>query len=410
MKEYQIDPFKGTFGSLENLADKISDVLSCPVTIEDQNHRLLAYSTHEDGTDPARIATIIGRRVPEKVVNSLWKEGVIPRLQDSDNPVRVSSINKVGLGDRAAVSIRKNNEVLGYIWVLEVEKKLTADDMQLLKLAAISAKSQLLQLQIGTKKKEENRQELFWKMLTGNLPLEERILEKLHELNILPTLPAAVFILQLQEEITPALEKDILYIAAVNQKMNVLLSAADSNQMILLASPAGKEQPLEQAKMFIQSFFTHMEERFSVTDVKAAYGSLVSSFTHVEKSYKEAVSVLSVQEKLGGETVSLNGYHELGIYQFLNVIYEKQQKQGYQNEMLQKLRDYDQLHNTELYQTLETYLSLDENLNKSADLLHIHMNTLLYRLKRISEITSIDLKSPHQKIMIYLDFKINRLF
>ena len=279
MKDYQTDPFKGTFGSLENLADKISDVLSCPVTIEDHNHRLLAYSTHEDGTDPARIATIIGRRVPEKVVNSLWKDGVIPKLQESDDPVRVTSIQKVGLGDRVAVSIRKNSEVLGYIWVLEVEKKLSSDETELLKLAAVSAKSQLLQMQIGTKKKEENRQELFWKMLTGNLPKEELILEKLHELNILPVLPASVFILQLQEEISPSLEKDILYIAAVNQKINVLLSAADSNQMLMLASPVGKEPSLDLAKSFVESFFTHMKERFSVSEVKAAYGSLVTSFS-----------------------------------------------------------------------------------------------------------------------------------
>ncbi len=410
MKNYQSDPFKGTFGSLENLADKISDVLSCPVTIEDQNHRLLAYSTHEDGTDPARIATIIGRRVPEKVVNSLWKDGVIPRLQESDDPVRVGTIQNVGLGNRVAVSIRKNNEVLGYIWVLEVEKQLSTEDMQLLKLAAASAKSQLLQMQIGTKKKEENRQELFWKMLTGNLPHEEHILEKLHELNILPVLPAAVFILQLEEEITPAIEKDILYLAAVNQKINVLLSAADANQMLLLASPVGKEPPLELAKSFVESFFTHMKERFSVSDIKAAYGSLVSSFSNVEKSYKEASSVLAVQEKLGGETLTLNGYHELGIYQFLDTIYEKQQRQSYHNEMIRTLQEYDAQHKTELYHTLETYLTLDENLNKASEVLHIHMNTLLYRLKRISELTNIDMKSPHQKIMIYLDFKMNRLF
>jgi DNA-binding PucR family transcriptional regulator len=153
-----------------------------------------------------------------------------------------------------------------------------------------------------------------------------------------------------------------------------------------------------------------MKERFSVSDIKAAYGSLVSSFSQVEKSYKEATSVIAVQERLGGETLSLNGYHELGIYQFLDAIYEKQQKQSYHNEMIRTLQEYDRLHKTELYHTLETYLTLDENLNKASDTLHIHMNTLLYRLKRIGEITNVDLKSPHQKIMIYLDFKMNRLF
>ena len=61
-------------------ADRISSVLGCPITIEDGNHRLLAYSTHDDTTDQARIMTIIGRRVPEKVINSLWKDGFIPAL------------------------------------------------------------------------------------------------------------------------------------------------------------------------------------------------------------------------------------------------------------------------------------------------------------------------------------------
>ena len=71
---------KINFNSLEEFADTISEILQCPVTIEDVNHRLLAYSTHAERIDSARVATIMGRRVPEKVINSLWKEGVIPEL------------------------------------------------------------------------------------------------------------------------------------------------------------------------------------------------------------------------------------------------------------------------------------------------------------------------------------------
>ena len=64
---YDTDPFRGEFDSLEEFADRVSDVLKCPVTIEDANHRLIAYSAHDDYTDPARTATIISRRVPEKI-------------------------------------------------------------------------------------------------------------------------------------------------------------------------------------------------------------------------------------------------------------------------------------------------------------------------------------------------------
>lgn len=63
------------FDSLEALVDAISETLQCPITIEDPNHSLLAFSSHEAQTDPVRIATIIGRKVPEKVVKALWRDG-----------------------------------------------------------------------------------------------------------------------------------------------------------------------------------------------------------------------------------------------------------------------------------------------------------------------------------------------
>lgn len=68
-----LDP---VFDSLEALADAVSEVLDCPITIEDllktSNHRFVAYSSHDPHSDPARIATIIGRRVPEAIISRLW--------------------------------------------------------------------------------------------------------------------------------------------------------------------------------------------------------------------------------------------------------------------------------------------------------------------------------------------------
>ncbi|WP_353625757.1 hypothetical protein [Bacillus sp. JCM 19041] len=110
--------FNQPFDSLDDFADAISERLHCPVTIEDSNHHLLAYSSHEDETDAARISTIIGRRVPERVINRFWKDGVIPTLNKSDEPLVIPTISDIGLGNRVAISIRKNEEVLGYIGFL----------------------------------------------------------------------------------------------------------------------------------------------------------------------------------------------------------------------------------------------------------------------------------------------------
>ncbi|MFC8050301.1 helix-turn-helix domain-containing protein, partial [Bacillus subtilis] len=41
--------------------------------------------------------------------------------------------------------------------------------------------------------------------------------------------------------------------------------------------------------------------------------------------------------------------------------------------------------------------------------LNIHVNTLNYRLKRISQIAEIDLKNVNQKFTIYLDIKLRHM-
>jgi hypothetical protein len=53
-----------SFGELFTLADALEGVLGGPVTIEDAASRVLAHSARQEGADPARLSTIVGRRVP----------------------------------------------------------------------------------------------------------------------------------------------------------------------------------------------------------------------------------------------------------------------------------------------------------------------------------------------------------
>lgn len=70
------------------------------------------------------------------MINSLWKEGVIPSLLNSREPIRVKTVDEIGLGNRVAVSIWKNDDLLGFIWALEIDKTLGDEEMACLKRAA----------------------------------------------------------------------------------------------------------------------------------------------------------------------------------------------------------------------------------------------------------------------------------
>jgi DNA-binding PucR family transcriptional regulator len=400
------DPFRGNFDSLEEFADHISDLLQCPITIEDANHRLIAYSAHDDYTDPARTATIISRRVPEKVINSLWKQGAIPALLSSREPVRVSAISEVGLGSRVAVSIWKNDEVIGFIWALETDRTLSQKDMELLKKAAKAAKNKVLQLYMRKNKKEERVQELFWKLLTGHMATEEEIKESFATMQI-PAAPSfSVIVFRFATEMTREIEKQISYLLQTTQQIQLLLYTTDRNDVILLAAPKSMNQPLKELQMFIESFSLKMKERFHINSVQSGFGGIYETYTLIEKSYREALTVLKMKEKFPEQIRSIYGYQQLGIYQFFDLLLEKKRHGELINPALTKLQAYDQKHHSDLVKTFEVFFDHDSNVNETAKALNIHPNTLSYRLKRIAEIAEMDLHDMNQKVKLYIDIKL----
>ncbi|WP_028399826.1 PucR family transcriptional regulator [Ectobacillus panaciterrae] len=402
------NPFKTAFDSLEEFADVISEILQCSITIEDANHRLLAYSTHDERTDPARIATIIGRRVPEKVITSLWKEGIIPALLKNNEPIRVKSIDDVGLGDRVAVSIWNKDDVLGFIWALEIDKALTEQDCTLLKAAAESVKSKLLQLQTRKNKKEERSQEFFWKLLTGHMKVNEEIIENLHAFHITPASSFTISAFQFQDDITTEEEKQISYLLQTSQHLKVMLYTIDCNQLILLTSLDHIEQPFHEINRFVEAFVHNMEKRFGIAAIRPAFSSIYKDYQKIAKAYKETLRVLSIKEKFPSETANIHSYQNMGIYQLIDILLEQRKHEEYENQALKKLHEYDKKHNSNLVETLEVFLNKDNNVNDAAKALNIHTNTLSYRLKRICEISEINLKDPNQKMILYLDIKLQK--
>ena len=63
---------------------------------------------------------------------------------------------------------------------------------------------------------------------------------------------------------------------------------------------------------------------------------------------------------------------------------------------LEQLEQYDRENQSDLTLTLSTYLYFQQNQNETAQALHIHNNTLKYRLRRIREITGLTLEAPEE--------------
>ncbi|MFD1540471.1 PucR family transcriptional regulator [Nonomuraea guangzhouensis] len=99
------------------LADSLADAIGGAVTIEDRLSRVLAYSRSQQAGDPARLETILARRVPDRLRELFHRQGVLTRLTATDEPVFVPADAEHGLTGRMAVAVRVGRKLLGSVWV-----------------------------------------------------------------------------------------------------------------------------------------------------------------------------------------------------------------------------------------------------------------------------------------------------
>ena len=84
--------------------------------------------------------------------------------------------------------------------------------------------------------------------------------------------------------------------------------------------------------------------------------------------------------------------------------------EGFRDEYLGPIEEYDARHAAELIETLEGFFTCNGNHAKAAEMLHLHRNTLLYRLERIEALTGRDLADAETRLSLQLALKIRRVF
>ncbi len=126
----------------------------------------------------------------------------------------------------------------------------------------------------------------------------------------------------------------------------------------------------------------------------------------IKKAYAESVNALHISSIISGLPPVVS-YDEIIPYHLINVAQEKEElSSGYVDPALKKLLDYDSKHNTQYTQTLYIYLQEERNIASTANLIHIHRNSLLYRINKITEILGKDLTDPQFRFRLILSFYI----
>ncbi|MEV0081410.1 helix-turn-helix domain-containing protein [Saccharopolyspora sp. NPDC050642] len=77
-------------------------------------------------------------------------------------------------------------------------------------------------------------------------------------------------------------------------------------------------------------------------------------------------------------------------------------RRSFRHHMLTPLADYDAVHGSDLIGTLTSFLESCGSWQRSAEELHVHVNTLRYRIQRIEQLTGRSLSSMRDRVDLYL--------
>lgn len=404
--------------NLQDIADRLSELVGNPITIEGTDFQLIAHSRQVNNVDDVRKATILERRVPEPVVRVLWSSGVVNHLHASRTPVRVERLDSVGLEGRVAIAVRVGDEVVAHIWVQETIRPLQDNDMLLLQHAANMVALELLNIGYLRETKERMVSNFVDELLVSvNIDGEEAQVRASRLGLSLPS-PYQVIVIGATVEPGSAMNSDVAerqggefkrIASDVTFRQGVWSVATQKSHHITLITGTNKADGTDKR---------HIAQAICNAVVAQGYDVLVcvsapeEGFQQVSHAYRDAMRCFHVAGPLGWRNTVVTK-SSLGVLQLLPLLshaYKESFGGNAGHSRLELLLSADQNQTGfSMIETIEALLDCGGDTKRTAKRLHIHVNTLNYRLRRIFERTGFDLNVGQERLAIHMELKLRRL-
>ena len=178
-----------------------------------------------------------------------------------------------------------------------------------------------------------------------------------------------------------------------------LFDRRDDSMRALLRVPArGADQLVEQLRRI---------QREIEPPVAIGVSNVCQGLPSFPAGFDESRHALLGTTVLGGKPDVMT-YDELGPYKYLLRISLDAGERDRHREAVARLAEYDRESSTALLKTLEEFLRRRGNISATAEALYVHANTLRERLRRIMEISGIDLRRDDW-LMVDIAVKLVRL-
>ncbi|MDY6810719.1 MAG: helix-turn-helix domain-containing protein [Actinomycetota bacterium] len=396
----------GTTGDLFDLAAEVARRTRGLVSIEDERSHVLAYSRAGDEADELRRLSILGREGPPEMMAWLRDWGVMDVLRRSSEVVRVAEHADLGVRARRAVAIRvsgsADGEFVGVIWLQRGGVDFADDtDEVLTGAAAVAARV----ISRGRARGNDHAETV------------RRLLGARGDIVDAEYLGAQ---LGLAADASVA----VVGLAATSGAPHSLGGAAELSAVTLHASAFSPLSVTATLGSRIYVVLPEVTAQATVTWARAVLGAAERQFGarlravvagpdtglgSVPRLRGQTDRVLDAAEREGEliDDVATVEESQTGVL-LGEIVAHLAANPELVDSRVVELAETDERTGSEFTLTLRTYLDHFGDVRAAAAALHVHPNTLRYRVRRLQALTGMDLDDPATRLVVALSLRAVR--
>lgn len=395
-----------TRANIVGIVDRIAEVLGGNIIVEDSDFQLLAHSRVDDSMDEARQAAILQRQLPGVYQRAFNAQGIIARMIDGEDVIHAQADPGIGLGERLIVAVRRHGKVLGTIWFARRGRPFDANDEVVLLSAAQQLARPLTDLLRARRDARVRQDDAVLALLSGKR-LEKSIQVLTETLGA--ALPETAHALRVRVESSSprralAEHTRLVVEATMKSTRQIAFTAtigAELHAVLFGCERAGEVCEGGQASAFAETLLSELTKVGDVAQV--AVGSHAMTSAELRRSDADAALVLTQLRLEHGDTSRIATIEQLwggvAVNQCVEAInFDRVALPPHVREALSATRSSSH----DLALTLGTVLDHWGDVRAAASRLHVHPNTVRYRLQRLQPELGIDLSSADQRLALRL--------
>lgn len=389
------DPQSDSGTDLFGLAQSIAERTRGMVSIEDTASHVLAYSASNDEADDLRRLSIMGRAGPPAHLEWLGQWGVFDSLRASADVVRVDARPELGLRPRLAVGVhhaspdgRRAAEFAGTIWLQQGSQPLAEDVEDVLRGAAVLAARIMSRLAAAP-----STHTVLVRQLLGLAGAEIDVASVAQGLGVAADTRAALVAFQ-------GAPPDVLALSAGAFRVDAQVTADDDRVYVVfpkIGAPAA-------VTSWVRGVVSALRRELGLS-LRAVIAAPLTGLADIAPARTEVDRVFQSAQRHPGAIAQVSSLDDARTTVLLDEIVSMiEADEHLVDPRIRQLRDTQPV----LADTLAAYLDCFGDIATVAEHLHVHPNTVRYRVRRLEKLIAASLDDAELRLLLSLSLRATR--